>query len=98
MNALLLTLADDDKAPAAKDVVAGWTGFAVFLGLIVVVALLCWSMIRQLRKAQAAKDAGVYGDEPATSQREDGDSDVAGPTSTDQAPTDQAPADHGSDS
>lgn len=67
---LFLLLAD--KAPEAKDVKAGWLAFGVFLLLAVAVALLCWSMVRQLRKAQAAKDAGVFGDdspgedEPAT--------------------------------
>ena len=28
------------------------------------VVLLAFSLVKQLRKAQAAKDAGVYGDEP----------------------------------
>lgn len=71
MNALLILLAEDEKAPAAKDVVAGWTGFTVFLLLILAVALLCWSMVRQLRKAQAAKNAGVYGDEPVSEATDD---------------------------
>jgi len=48
--------------PDDNDVVAGWLGFGVFLGLALAVALLGWSFVRQLRKAQAAKDAGVYGD------------------------------------
>jgi hypothetical protein len=53
-----------DPSPQPEDVKAGWTAFAIFIGLGVAVALLGWSLIRQLRKAQAAKDAGVYGDEP----------------------------------
>ena len=34
--------------------------------LIVATALLCFSFLKQLRKAQAAKDAGAYGDEPVS--------------------------------
>ncbi len=41
---------------------AGWTAFAVFLLLGVALVFLMFSMVKQLRKAQAAKDAGVYGD------------------------------------
>lgn len=58
----------EKKPPEAEDVVAGWLGFAVFIGLIVAVALLCWSFARQVRKTRAARDAGVFGpvapDEP----------------------------------
>ncbi len=41
-----------DKVPKENDVVAGWTGFAVFMFLIVAVALLLWSFSRHLRKAR----------------------------------------------
>lgn len=66
MNSLLsfVILQETTKVPEAKDVVAGWTAFAVFLGLGIAVALLCWSLIHQLRKTQRAKEAGVYGDLP----------------------------------
>ena len=63
----LLPLADGgagDPTPAAEDVTAGWTALLVFAGLIVAVILLGRSLVKQLRKAQAARDAGVYGDEP----------------------------------
>ena len=53
-----------DESPKPEDVKAGWTAFAIFLLLLAAVALLGWSLTRQLRKAQAAHDAGVYGDEP----------------------------------
>lgn len=49
--------------PPDNSVVAGPIGFTVFILLALAVALLCWSFTRQLRKAQRAKDAGVYGDE-----------------------------------
>ena len=60
-SALRLT----DEGPAPEDVKAGWTAFAVFLLLILAVVVLAFSLVKQLRKAQAAKDAGVYGDQPA---------------------------------
>lgn len=53
-----------DESPQPEDVKAGWTAFAIFILLAVAVALLGFSLVKQLRKAQAAKDAGVYGDEP----------------------------------
>ena len=55
---VLLLLADGTPEP--KDVKAGWLAFGIFLALVAATALLCVSFVRQLRKAQAAKDAGVY--------------------------------------
>lgn len=52
------------KIPKDEDVTAGWTAFAIFILLGIAVAVLGWSLTRQLRKAQRAKDAGVYGDQP----------------------------------
>lgn len=63
---LLLTLAD--QAPEDEEVVAGWLGFGVFLALAAAVVVLLFSFVKQLRKAQSAKDAGVYGDEPAPAE------------------------------
>ena len=37
----------------------------LFAFLIVAVVVLARSFVKQLRKAQAARDAGVYGDPPA---------------------------------
>jgi hypothetical protein len=51
----------DDKTPEPEDVKAGWTAFILFLLLIAAVVLLGFSLVKQLRKAQAAEDAGVYG-------------------------------------
>ena len=57
-----------DQTPQDEDVKAGWTAFVVFLLLIAAVVVLGFSLVKQLRKAQAAEDAGVYGsDEPADS-------------------------------
>jgi len=64
---LLLPLVDSpDPTPADKDVTAGWTALLVFAGLIIAVVILAFSFVKQLRKAQAAREAGVYGDPPAS--------------------------------
>ena len=70
---VLVRLTDQlQKGPEPEDVKAGWTAFAVFLLLGAALVFLMFSMVKQLRKAQAAKDAGVYGepDEPAEQPRE----------------------------
>jgi ABC-type uncharacterized transport system permease subunit len=63
-----LVVSAADKTPKDNDVVAGGWGALVFVALILAVVVLAFSFVKQLRKAQAAKDAGVYGsddDEPA---------------------------------
>jgi hypothetical protein len=50
-----------DQAPEPEDVTAGWTALVVFLLLIAAVAFLGFSLVKQLRKAEAARKAGVYG-------------------------------------
>ncbi|MDH2414905.1 hypothetical protein [Nocardioides sp. CER19] len=61
MNTLIATLATTwaTDGPKPEDVKAGWTAFAVFILLLVAVALLGWSLSRQLKKAQRNKDAGI---------------------------------------
>ena len=63
----LLLVRLDDETPKPEDVKAGWTAFVIFLLLLGAVVVLGFSLSKQLRKAQAAKDAGVYGDDPADS-------------------------------
>ena len=58
-----------DPVPADNDVTAGWTALLVFVFLILAVVVLGVSLAKQLRKAQAARDAGVYGDPPAAATR-----------------------------
>ena len=61
-----------DQPPEPEDVTAGWTALVVFLLLIAAVVFLGFSLVKQLRKAQAAKDAGVFGDPDESSEdRED---------------------------
>ncbi|GAB2875842.1 hypothetical protein [Nocardioides pacificus] len=71
---LLATLAEEGPEP--KDVKAGWTAFAIWIGLGLAVVFLAFSMTKRLRNAQASKDAGRYGDEPtptdAQTESEDG--------------------------
>jgi hypothetical protein len=61
MHALVFLLYTEGPKP--DDVKAGWGAFALFLLLIAAVVFLGFSLVKQLRKAQAAQDAGLY-DEP----------------------------------
>jgi len=58
-----------DPTPAPEDVKAGWLAFGLFIALILAVAFLAFSFVKQLRKARAARDAGVYGDPPVEVDR-----------------------------
>ncbi len=62
MLAMMLRVAD--TVPEDDDVVAGGWGALMFVFLIAATVFLCFSLVKQLRKAQAARDAGVYGDAP----------------------------------
>ena len=70
LTELALTVASLPQDLKDEDVTAGWTAFAIFIGLIVAVALLGWSLTKQLKKAQAAEDAGVYGADEAKAEPE----------------------------
>lgn len=63
VHSVLLSV--EEKAPEDKDVVAGWMGFAVFMFLILGVAVIGWALTRSLRRAKGAKEAGQFGDAPA---------------------------------
>ena len=60
----LLIILLDDPTPKPTEVKAGPLGFAMWIFMILAVVVLAFSPVKQLRKAQAAKDAGLYGDEP----------------------------------
>ncbi|GAB2445208.1 hypothetical protein GCM10027062_27100 [Nocardioides hungaricus] len=59
-DALILVADGTDPTPQPDDVKAGWLAFGIFIALIVAVALLGYSLTRQLRKAKAAEEAGLY--------------------------------------
>jgi hypothetical protein len=58
----------DDPVPEDDDVVAGPWGALVFVFLIAATVLLLFSFTKQLRKTQAAKEAGVFGEPDATTE------------------------------
>ena len=74
MQLLLVLVSFTDQLPQGpepEDVKAGWTALVVFLLLGAALVVLMFSMVKQLRKAQAAKDAGVYGEpDESTPQHE----------------------------
>jgi hypothetical protein len=74
-----------DPAPEPENVKAGWTAFGIFLGGVATVALLGWSLVKQLRKVEDARKKGVYGDEPEL----DGETEIpaAGTTTADEGTT-----------
>jgi flagellar biosynthesis/type III secretory pathway M-ring protein FliF/YscJ len=71
---LLIVLAQD-PTPEPTEVKAGPLAFAIWIFMILAVVVIAFSLVKQLRKAQAAKDAGVYGDEPV---QRDEDTDAPG--------------------
>jgi len=60
MQFLTLVVSFTDQVPKDEDVKAGWLAFAIFIGLILAVAFLGFSLVKQLRKAEAAEAAGLY--------------------------------------
>lgn len=61
MHALIATLLPlVDPVPTDEDVVAGWVGFAVFIGLAVAVAVIGWALSRSLRKSRDTAEHGGY--------------------------------------
>jgi type III secretory pathway component EscV len=86
---LLLIVLLEDQTPEPTEVKAGPLGFAVWIFMILAVVVIAFSLVKQLRKAQAAKDAGVYGDEPV--QRTDGadETDASGSTGSSSATTEE---------
>ena len=75
----LLIILLDDPTPKDTEVKAGPLGFALWMCMILAVVALGFSLVKQLRKAQAAKDAGLYGDEPVEPTDPSGPSNPSGP-------------------
>jgi hypothetical protein len=76
MTHVVILAAASDPRPDDNNVVAGWVGFTVFILLIVAVVLILRSFTKQLKKVQAAREAGVYGDNGSGG---DSDGDEPGP-------------------
>ncbi|MBD3944261.1 hypothetical protein [Nocardioides ganghwensis] len=75
----LLIVLVQDPTPEPTQVKAGPLGFAIWIFMILAVVVIAFSLVKQLRKAQAAKDAGVYGDEPV---RRTDETDTSGSSTT----------------
>jgi len=67
MSATALVTVLVTAAPEDEDVVAGWTAFALFIGLIIAVALLGVSLTRRLKNVERAAEQGLY--DPSTPRR-----------------------------
>ena len=75
IDVVALALASDPR-PDDNNVVAGWVGFAVMIALIVAVVFILRSFTKQLKKVDAAQEAGVFGDDkPEESESSDQTSD-----------------------
>ncbi|HEY3529462.1 MAG TPA: hypothetical protein VGK78_09945 [Nocardioides sp.] len=68
MTDVVVLVATSDPRPDDNNVVAGWVGFAVLILLIVAVVFILRSFTKQLKKVDAARDAGVYGDEDGSEE------------------------------
>lgn len=91
LTARLAVLADEVvEGPAPEDVKAGWGAFALFILGIAAVVLLGFSLVKQLRRAQQARDAGVYGDVP-TVRDDAADGPAGGPAGRGSTPRGEGP-------
>lgn len=82
MFATLIVRASD-KAPEPNDVVAGWTGFALFVGLIVGVVVIAFFLVRSLRRVDRSEELGRYDHKPGdprATRSTDAGGDPAEPT------------------
>jgi hypothetical protein len=85
-----------DPVPQDNDVKAGWLAFAIFIGLILAVAFLGFSLVKQLRKAEAAEKSGLYDPsdrtlrERAEREQAERESAEAAQTGSGDQPADQA--------
>lgn len=69
----LLLIVLEDPTPEPTQVKAGPLGFAVWAFMILAVVVIGFSLVRHLRKAEANKAAGAFGD-PVEDQSADEES------------------------
>jgi len=58
--------AASDPVPSENDVKAGWVALVVVLLLVAAVVFLLRSFVKQLKKVDAADQAGVYDEKPGS--------------------------------
>jgi len=63
MNAIAVLAATSDPRPDDNNVVAGWVGAVVLVALVIAVVFILRSLTKQLKKVDAAQEAGVYGED-----------------------------------
>ena len=73
MTGIVVLAAASDPRPDDNNVVAGWVGFAIFIALILAVVFILRSFTRQLKKVDAARDAGVYDEDEDESDTHPGE-------------------------
>jgi hypothetical protein len=66
MLSVVLLAAASDPVPSENDVKAGWVALVVVLLLVVAVVFLLRSFVKQLKKVDAADQAGVYDEKPGS--------------------------------
>ena len=69
MTGIVVLAAASDPRPDDNNVVAGWVGFAVLIVLIIAVVLILRSFTKQLKKVDAAQEAGLYDEPDESSER-----------------------------
>jgi hypothetical protein len=87
MALAILPLLDgaSDPVPADDDVKAGWIALLLFAGLVLAVVVLARSFLKQMRKTEAARQAGVYGDPPAGLDDQSGETPGPAPATDDES-------------
>jgi hypothetical protein len=73
MNTVALVRVSDQTPPEDDDVTAGTWGALMFALLVVATVILMRSFLKQMRKTDEAKKAGVFGDEPEPEEPREGD-------------------------
>ncbi len=66
MLSVVLLAAASDPVPSENDVKAGWVALVVVLLLVAAVVFLLRSFVKQLKKVDAADQAGVYDEKPGS--------------------------------
>jgi hypothetical protein len=80
MTGIVALAAASDPRPEDNNVVAGWVGAVVVIALVIAVVLILRSFTKQLKKVDAARDAGVYGDDTEDDSGASQESDTPPPT------------------